>query len=88
MIYLFKQPNRKNPQLIVKFSKNAGETFYNGFQESRFEIERFSNCFNMTILNTVQSDEAMYYCALTSPSLVFGDGTYLKIKGRISTKID
>ncbi|XP_053538277.1 uncharacterized protein LOC128633484 [Ictalurus punctatus] len=81
MIYLFKQPNRKNPQLIVKFYKNAGETFYNGFQESRFEIERSSNCFNMTILNIVQSDEAMYYCALTSPNTVFADGTYLKIKG-------
>ncbi|XP_053091708.1 uncharacterized protein LOC128318644 [Pangasianodon hypophthalmus] len=81
MIYLFKQPNRKKPQIIVKFFKDGGETFYNGFQESRFQIQRSSNCFNMTILNITQSDEATYYCALTSPNFVFGDGTYLKIKG-------
>ncbi|KAK3564059.1 hypothetical protein QTP86_007531 [Hemibagrus guttatus] len=35
----------------------------------------------MTILNIIQSDEAMYYCSLTKPYLGFGDGTYLKIKG-------
>ncbi|XP_053091213.1 uncharacterized protein LOC117597661 [Pangasianodon hypophthalmus] len=81
MIYLLKQPNRKKPQIIVKFFKTDGEAFYNGFQKSRFQIERSSNCFNMTILNITQSDEAMYYCALTYPNPVFGDGTYLKIKG-------
>ncbi|XP_053091555.1 uncharacterized protein LOC128318612 [Pangasianodon hypophthalmus] len=88
MIYLFKQPNRKKPQIIVRFFKDGGETFSNGFQESRFQIERSSNCFNMTILNIIQSDEATYYCVLTSPNIVFGDGTYLKIKGRILTLCD
>ncbi|XP_053091238.1 uncharacterized protein LOC128318571 [Pangasianodon hypophthalmus] len=77
----FKQLNRKKPQIIVTVYKSGGETFYNGFQKSRFKIEKSSNCFNMTILNTIQSDEAMYYCALTTPDLVFADGTYLKIKG-------
>ncbi|KAG7328853.1 hypothetical protein KOW79_007027 [Hemibagrus wyckioides] len=77
----FKQPNRKKPQIIVTVFKSSGEAFHNGFQKSRFQIERSSDCFNMIILNIIQSDEAMYYCALTRPNIVFGDGTYLKIKG-------
>ncbi|XP_058253220.1 uncharacterized protein LOC131357879 [Hemibagrus wyckioides] len=80
MMAWFKQPTRKKPQVIFKFFSTSGETFYNGFQASHFQIDRYSNCFNMTILNTTQSDEAMYYCALITPYLVFGDGTFLKIK--------
>ncbi|XP_060783127.1 uncharacterized protein LOC132890334 [Neoarius graeffei] len=81
MIAWFKQPNRKKPQIIVRVYKSAGERFSNESQKSRFQIERSSNCFNLIILNIIQSDEAMYYCALTDSSLVFADGTYLKIKG-------
>ncbi|XP_053091742.1 uncharacterized protein LOC128318646 [Pangasianodon hypophthalmus] len=81
IIAWFKQPNGKKPQIIVTVYKTTGETFYNESQKSRFKIEKSSNCFNMTILNTIQSDDAMYYCALTYPDIVFGDGTYLKIKG-------
>ncbi|XP_047013332.1 uncharacterized protein LOC108268770 isoform X1 [Ictalurus punctatus] len=72
----FKQQNRKQPQIIVRFFKTARETFYSEFQNPRFRIKKHGNCFNMTISNTTMSDEAMYYCAL-----VFADGTYLKIKG-------
>lgn len=83
MTYLFKQTIRKKPQLIVKFFKTGEATFYNGFQKSRFQLEISTNCFNMTIKNIIQSDEAMYYCALwKSHNTVFGDGTYLKINGR------
>ncbi|XP_034161943.2 uncharacterized protein LOC113542720 [Pangasianodon hypophthalmus] len=81
IIAWFKQLNGKKLQLIVTVYKSGGETFYNGFQKSRFKIEKSSNCFNMTILNIIQSDEAMYYCALTFPDIVFADGTSLKIKG-------
>ncbi|XP_060783130.1 uncharacterized protein LOC132890337 [Neoarius graeffei] len=77
----FKQPNRKKPQIIVKLFKDVGETFSIEFQNPGFQTEKHLNCFNLTILNIIQSDEAMYYCALTIPSLVFADGTYLKIKG-------
>ncbi|XP_053486198.1 uncharacterized protein LOC128611017 [Ictalurus furcatus] len=81
IITWFKQPNRKKPQSIVTVYKSGGETFYNESQKSHFQIKRSSNCFNMIILNIIQSDEAMYYCALTRRNLVFADGTYLKIKG-------
>ncbi|XP_053538314.1 uncharacterized protein LOC108268779 [Ictalurus punctatus] len=81
MMAWFKQPNRKKPQSIVQLYKSSGETFYNESQKSHFQIERSSNCFNLIILNIIQSDEAMYYCARIRPNAVFGDGTYLKIKG-------
>ncbi|KAI5104822.1 putative immune-type receptor 14b isoform X1 [Silurus meridionalis] len=82
IIFWFKQLNRQKPQLMVTVYKTTGETFYNGFRKSRFRIERYLNCFNTTILKTIQSDEAMYYCAVRSSILQFADGTYLKIKGR------
>ncbi|XP_053091693.1 uncharacterized protein LOC128318639 [Pangasianodon hypophthalmus] len=75
-IIWFKQQNGKQPRIIVRYFKTAQETFYNEFQNSRFQIKKYGNCFNMTISNTMLSDEATYYCAL-----VFGDGTYLQIKG-------
>ncbi|XP_058253717.1 uncharacterized protein LOC131358170 isoform X1 [Hemibagrus wyckioides] len=81
IIAWFKQPNRKKPQIIVSVFKSSGAVFHNGFRKPCFRIERASNCCNMTILNITQSDEAMYYCAVTRLNLVFGDGTYLKIKG-------
>ncbi|KAK2839084.1 hypothetical protein Q7C36_013898 [Tachysurus vachellii] len=81
IITWYKQPNREKPQIVVTVYKSVGETFHTGFQKSRFRIEKSSNCFNMTILNTTQSDEAMYYCAVWTSITVFGDGTYLQIKG-------
>ncbi|XP_047658107.1 uncharacterized protein LOC113646070 isoform X2 [Tachysurus fulvidraco] len=81
IIELFKQPNKKKPQNIVTVYKSNREIFHTGFQKSRFQIERSSNCFNIIILNITESDEAMYYCAVITPSIVFGDGTYLQIKG-------
>ncbi|KAK2839083.1 hypothetical protein Q7C36_013897 [Tachysurus vachellii] len=81
IITWFKQPNREKPQIVVTVYKSAGETFHTGFQKSHFGIERSSNCCNITILIISQSDEAMYYCAMTRPIIVFGDGTYLQIKG-------
>ncbi|XP_053538156.1 uncharacterized protein LOC128628728 [Ictalurus punctatus] len=81
IIVWFKQPKRKKPDPIVRVYKSGLDAFYNESQKSHFQIERSSNCINLIILNTAQSDEAMYYCALTFPNTVFADGTYLKIKG-------
>ncbi|KAG7328829.1 hypothetical protein KOW79_007003 [Hemibagrus wyckioides] len=78
----FKQQYGKQPQVIVRFFKTNREKFYNEFQNSRFQIKIFGNCFNLTISNTTLSDEATYYCALVST-----DGTLLKIKGeRVNTE--
>ncbi|KAF7706972.1 hypothetical protein HF521_018190 [Silurus meridionalis] len=75
-IIWFRQQNESQPQFIVRFDLTSGVKFYNKFQNSRFQIKKHGNCFNLTILNTTVSDEATYYCAL-----VFSDGTHLKIKG-------
>ncbi|XP_053361912.1 tyrosine-protein phosphatase non-receptor type substrate 1-like [Clarias gariepinus] len=77
----FKQPKGKKPQIIVTIYKTAGETFLSEPFTSQLQIGRYLNCFNMTISRIIQSDEAMYYCALITPNIVFADGTYLKIKG-------
>ncbi|XP_058254038.1 uncharacterized protein LOC131358348 [Hemibagrus wyckioides] len=78
----FKQQYGKQPQVIVRFFKTNREKFYNEFQNSRFQMKQFGNCFNLTISNTTLSDEATYYCALVST-----DGTLLKIKGeRVNTE--
>ncbi|KAG7328831.1 hypothetical protein KOW79_007005 [Hemibagrus wyckioides] len=82
VVDLFKQLKRKKPQLMVTVYKTAGEIFYNESHKSRVRIERSSNCFNMTILNIIQSDEAMYYCAVTTSNTVFGDGTNIKIEAK------
>ncbi|XP_053538279.1 uncharacterized protein LOC128633490 [Ictalurus punctatus] len=82
MMAWFKQTNREKPQHIIKFFKMSEEISYSGIHKSRLQIKRSSNCFNMTILDIIQSDEAMYYCALLmTHNPVFGDGTYLKVKG-------
>ncbi|KAG7328821.1 hypothetical protein KOW79_006995 [Hemibagrus wyckioides] len=76
----FKQKDRKPPQLMIKFFLTSKEMFYNEIETARIKMERSSNCINMTILNIIQSDEAMYYCAvLMTHNPVFGDGTYLNI---------
>ncbi|KAK2839088.1 hypothetical protein Q7C36_013902 [Tachysurus vachellii] len=80
-IIWFKQPKREKPRIVVTVYKSGSEIFHTGFQRSHFRIERSLNCFNMIILKITQSDEAMYYCAVTRHSIVFGDGTYLQIKG-------
>ncbi|XP_026995039.2 uncharacterized protein LOC113638202 [Tachysurus fulvidraco] len=77
----FKQPNRKHPQIVSRWFKTAEITFFNEFQNLRFQVQISSNCSNMTISNIIQSDEAMYYCAIIKPFSTFGRGTYLKIKG-------
>ncbi|XP_060783157.1 uncharacterized protein LOC132890367 [Neoarius graeffei] len=79
-IIFFKQQNRKQPQIIVRFFNVSGEKFYNEFQNPRFQIKQRGNCFNLTISNTTLSDEAVYYCALVFPS-----GTSLKFKGQSFT---
>ncbi|XP_053361768.1 uncharacterized protein LOC128531704 [Clarias gariepinus] len=87
MIAWFKQPNRKQPEMIVKLFKFAGDVFDIEFQNPRFQTKKYSNCFNVIITNVSESDEAMYYCALAFPDIVFADGTYLKNKGKHVTII-
>ncbi|XP_046706245.1 uncharacterized protein LOC124386442 isoform X2 [Silurus meridionalis] len=80
IIIWYKQSNRKQPRIMSRTYTNE-ETFFHEFRNPRFKAERSSNCSNMIISNIIQSDEAVYYCSIISPYSVFGNGTYLKIKG-------
>lgn len=79
VVIWYKQPNRQHPRIMSRVYKSSEETFFNEFQNLRFQVKRSSDCSNMTISNIIQSDEAMYYCATTAPYSVFGNGTYLKL---------
>ncbi|XP_046705732.1 uncharacterized protein LOC124386123 [Silurus meridionalis] len=81
VVIWYKQPNRKQPRIMCRTYKTDEETFFHEFQNPRFQAERSSNCSNMIISNIIQSDEAVYYCSIVLPYGVFGNGTYLKIKG-------
>ncbi|KAI5624918.1 putative immune-type receptor 14b isoform X1 [Silurus asotus] len=81
IIIWYKQINRKQPRIMCKTYINDEGTFFHEFQNLRFQAKKSSNCSNMTISNIIQSDEAVYYCSTISPYGVFGNGTYLKIKG-------
>ncbi|XP_046706051.1 uncharacterized protein LOC124386332 [Silurus meridionalis] len=85
VVIWYKQPNRKQPRIMCRTYKTDKETFFHEFQNPRFQAERSSNCSNMIISNIIQSDEAVYYCSIVSPYSVFGNGTYLKIKGKKDT---
>ncbi|KAI5086261.1 immune-type receptor 5 precursor, partial [Silurus meridionalis] len=87
MMAWFKQPTRKKPQTIVTFYTAAGNKFNEEFEIFHFQLEKSSNCFNLTILNITQADKAVYYCALTRPNIVFAEGTYLKIKGTVTLAV-
>lgn len=79
----YKQPIGKQPQIIANVFKTTVEIFYNEFKNPRFQLVRSSNCSSMIISDITESDEAMYFCAIISPVTVFGNGTHLKMKGRI-----
>ncbi|KAF5890209.1 uncharacterized protein DAT39_020089, partial [Clarias magur] len=80
MIAWFKQPDGKQPEMIVKLFKFVGDRIDIEFRNPRFQTEKHSNCFNIIISKINESDEAMYYCAQTYPDIVFANGTPLKIK--------
>lgn len=79
----YKQSVSRKPRIMAKWYKGLSnmDTFYNEYKTSRFLMKTNSTCHTMTIFNTSKSDEAMYYCGITEPELVFADGTFLSIKG-------
>ncbi|XP_053361909.1 uncharacterized protein LOC128531785 [Clarias gariepinus] len=79
VFFWYKQPTQKQPRIMSRVQKSE-VIFYNEFQNDRFQAKSSLNCSNMTISNIIQSDEAMYYCSITTPYDVFGGGTYITIK--------
>ncbi|XP_051505043.1 novel immune-type receptor 14b isoform X2 [Myxocyprinus asiaticus] len=79
-IFWYKQTVGQQPRVISVFQKFGIPIFYNEFKNDRFQGNRLgSNC-NLIISNTIQSDEAVYYCGSKALYIEFGSGTQLLIK--------
>uniref|UniRef100_A0A8C1WTF7 Immunoglobulin domain-containing protein n=1 Tax=Cyprinus carpio TaxID=7962 RepID=A0A8C1WTF7_CYPCA len=56
--------------------------FHNEFNSNHSDAVRGTGSFNLTVMNTTQSDLGMYYCATSFANIIeFGIGTRLVIKG-------
>ncbi|XP_039514673.1 uncharacterized protein LOC120469629 [Pimephales promelas] len=84
----YKQVTGEEPRLIASSLLHSSESqFHNEFDKSHFEVSRVTDTFNLTIMNTVQSDSATYYCTTSLSNYVnFGNGTRLVIKGAETSK--
>lgn len=56
-------------------------TFEQGFPSSRFHATFTTTMSTLTIRKTIQEDEAMYHCGVTTWSTDHWSGTYLSLKG-------
>uniref|UniRef100_A0A673FZL5 Uncharacterized LOC107735930 n=1 Tax=Sinocyclocheilus rhinocerous TaxID=307959 RepID=A0A673FZL5_9TELE len=79
----YKQVTGEEPRLIVSSILHSSKSqFHNEFDSNHFDVLRGTDSFNLTIVNTVQSDWGTYYCAFSFSNIIkFGNGTHLVIKG-------
>ncbi|XP_050971445.1 uncharacterized protein LOC127168542 [Labeo rohita] len=79
----YKQVTGGEPLLIASSILHSSKSrFHNHFDSSRFDVLRETGSFNLTIVNAVQSDSGMYYCAFSFSNIIkFGNGTRLVVTG-------
>lgn len=78
----YKQSIGDTLMLITTLMKaTSNPTFEKEFPPSRFEANHTTNMSTLTILKTIQEDEAIYHCAGTTWSKDQWSGTYLSLKG-------
>ncbi|XP_051509893.1 uncharacterized protein LOC127415254 [Myxocyprinus asiaticus] len=89
MAMWYKQVIGEEPCAIASsLHYSSKSTFYNEFDNNHFDASRGTDSFNLTIIKTVQSDLATYYCAISFSNIItFGNGTHLVIKGAEMTKL-
>ncbi|XP_050969652.1 uncharacterized protein LOC127167565 [Labeo rohita] len=78
----YKQVTGEEPRLIACFIRHSSiSQFHSEFENNHFDVLRGTDSFNLTIMNTAQSDSGTYYCAFSFSNIVsFGNGTRLVIK--------
>ncbi|XP_018979266.1 uncharacterized protein LOC109110754 [Cyprinus carpio] len=83
MVLSYKQVTGEEPHLIASSLLHSSRSqFQNEFNSNHFDAVRGTDSFNLTVMNTTQSDLGMYYCATSfSNKIKFGIGTRLVIKG-------
>lgn len=78
----YKQSIGDTLTLITTLMKaTADPTFEQGFPPSRFHANYSTTVSTLTILKTIEEDEALYHCTVTSWSKDQWSGTYLSLKG-------
>uniref|UniRef100_A0A8C2EY99 Novel immune-type receptor 5 n=1 Tax=Cyprinus carpio TaxID=7962 RepID=A0A8C2EY99_CYPCA len=82
MVLWYKQVTGEEPHLIASSLLHSSRSqFHNEFNSSHFDAVRGDGSFNLTVMNTTESDLGMYYCATSfSNKIKFGIGTRLVIK--------
>ncbi|KTF81821.1 hypothetical protein cypCar_00034368 [Cyprinus carpio] len=82
MVLSYKQVTGEEPHLIASSLLHSSRSqFQNEFNSNHFDAVRGTDSFNLTVMNTTQSDLGMYYCATSfSNKIKFGIGTRLVIK--------
>lgn len=78
----YKQSIGDTLMLITTLMKaTTNPAFEKGFPPSRFEASHMTTMTTLTILKTIQEDEAVYHCAGITWSKDQWNGTYLSLKG-------
>ncbi|XP_060782798.1 uncharacterized protein LOC132890014 isoform X1 [Neoarius graeffei] len=85
VIIWYKQKVGQEPRVIVTVHHQPN--FEDEFKSLRFSIEKEETRFHLKIANVEKSDEAMYYCGLRDFTTVFGNGTFLSVKGDGDVKV-
>ncbi|XP_043101891.1 uncharacterized protein LOC122349791 [Puntigrus tetrazona] len=86
----FKQTLGERPVLVASsYHWTQNSVLYDDFKKAkRFKVVAALGSLNLTIQSTVQSDSALYYCAVSFSNVVyFGAGTNLVLRGSKSDKI-
>lgn len=81
----YKQSPGDTLTLIATLMKaTLNPTFEEGFRSSRFSVTHSETESSLTISDTVQADEAVYHCAVTTWSSDQWSGSYLGFRGNTS----
>ena len=84
----YKQSVGQMPLLVGSAQRFQPSVRYNEFKSNRFIVQNVSVTFHLSILNIQSSDEAFYFCGVRIIYTIrFGNGTYLLVKGTLSTNI-
>uniref|UniRef100_A0A3Q3B7C0 Uncharacterized LOC112449740 n=1 Tax=Kryptolebias marmoratus TaxID=37003 RepID=A0A3Q3B7C0_KRYMA len=79
-LHWYKQSAGESLKLILTLTENNEPVYGPESPASRLKATHKEKVSNLTILTTVQEDEGIYHCAITSRKNIW-HGTYLSIKG-------
>uniref|UniRef100_A0A8C9R073 Ig-like domain-containing protein n=1 Tax=Scleropages formosus TaxID=113540 RepID=A0A8C9R073_SCLFO len=79
----FKQKIGQNPHLMASAHQYSDVIYHNGFNQTRFKVQRQDLTSQLIISKTEPSDSATYYCSrMWDFVMFFGAGTFLISNGR------